>query len=66
MLFEMFVIGTFWFWALMAAEFIFLIFLLEKEKYIAAPFTIICTVALLILFGSGMGDLFPWILINHN
>ena len=60
----MFIIGTFWFWTLMVVEFIFLIILLEKEEYIAAPFTIIGTVVLLILFGSGMGDLFPWIIQN--
>jgi len=64
MLFELFVVGTFWFWVLIAAEFIFLIYLLEGEKYMAAPFTILLVLGLLILGGSGMGDIVRW--VYHN
>lgn len=64
MLFEMFVIGTFWFWLLILAEFCFLIFLLEKERYVAAPFSILGMIALVVLCGSGLGDVAKWIVAN--
>lgn len=64
MIFELFVVGTFWFWVLIAAEFFFLIFLLEKERYVAAPFTLLLVAALLVLGGSGLGDAVRW--VYHN
>lgn len=64
MLFEMFVVGTFWFWALMLAEFIVLIYLLEHERYVAAPFTMLIVAAIIFFGGSGLGDGIRW--VYHN
>lgn len=64
MLFELFVIGTFWFWVLLAAEFCFLIYLLENERYVAAPFTILGVIALVALAGAGLGDAAKWVVAN--
>jgi len=64
MLFELFVVGTFWFWALIAAEFILLIYLLEREQYVVAPFTILIVFGLVVFGGSGLGDAVRW--VYHN
>lgn len=64
MWFEFFVFGTFWFYALILAEFCLLIVLLEKEQYLATPFTLVGTLAILAAFGSGIKELFQWIVAN--
>ena len=64
MLFELFVLGTFWFWVLIAAEFLFLIFLLEKERYVAAPFSLLLVLGLIVVGGSGLGDVVRWVYLN--
>jgi len=64
MLFELFVVGTFWFWALIAIEFIFLIYFLERERYLAAPFSLLLVLGLVIFGGSGLGDLVRWVYNN--
>lgn len=64
MLFEMFVIGTFWFWALVLFEFCFLIYLLERERYVAAPFSVLGCVALVVFCGSGLGDIAKWVIAH--
>jgi len=64
MLFELFVVGTFWFWALIAVEFIFLIYFLERERYVAAPFSLLLVMGLVIFGGSGLGDAVRW--VYHN
>jgi hypothetical protein len=64
MLFELFVVGSFWFWALIIAEFIFLIYFLERERYLAAPFSILLVLGAWVLGGSGLGDVIRW--VYHN
>lgn len=64
MLFELFVVGTFWFWALIAVEFIFLIYFLERERYLAAPFSLLLVLGLVVFGGSGLGDIVRW--VYHN
>jgi hypothetical protein len=64
MLFELFVVGTFWFWSLIFAEFLLLVFLLEKEKYYTAPLSVLGVLALIILCGSGINDVLSWVYFN--
>lgn len=52
MIYEFFVFGTFWFWALLTFEFFFLIFHLGKENYRYCTFTLFVTILGLILFGD--------------
>lgn len=64
MFFELFVLGTFWFWVLLVSEFLLLIFLLEKERYIAAPVSLVVFLGLLVVGGSGLGDVVRWVYLN--
>ena len=66
MMFELFVLGTFWFWLLMFAEFVVLIACLSHEKYFLAPLSLAVTIALLILGGSGLGGVVDWVRMNPS
>lgn len=57
------IVGTLWFWLLVIAEFILLLTLVENEKYLAAPATLLIFALAMVFFGSGM-DVLRW--INDN
>lgn len=44
--------GTFWFWAFLTAEFIFLMYCLEFKRYYIAPFSLAVFLLVLFLFGD--------------
>lgn len=48
----LFVVGTFWFWVLLTAEFLLLLYCLEFEKYVLAPISIGLVILALALFGD--------------
>jgi hypothetical protein len=64
MIFDFFVLGTFWFWAIIAIEFFLLIYFLESESYILAPLSFLGVSALLIFANSSLVSIFQWICDN--
>ena len=64
MFFELFVLGTFWFWILLTIEFALLVYFLEHESYVAAPSSLLVFVGLLFLAGSGVPEAIQWVIAN--
>ena len=61
---SLFVIGSLWFWVIVAAEFCFLIYCLEYEKYYAAPITLVVFVLAVLFLGNNFRDVVGWICDN--
>jgi len=62
MFLELFLVGTFWFWVLLGAEFFFIIWCLESESHVLAPFSFLLVVLAVTFFGNV--NIFPY--IWHN
>jgi len=60
---EMLVVGTFWFWVILAVEFFVLIWCLEYERYLFAPVTLAALLVGLYFFGN-LADMGRWIWDN--